>query len=141
MPSPSLAIGSVKAGLVENAAGVGLEVVHHALRRGIGIDDDVDMIGPDVRGYKNPSALLGAIDNCGQNSFPSGLIEGVRRLSHEPPLQRHATGVGRQSWAARLVVSAVDSAILSMQVGAVAAEGDQVRTQGISDPTGAQQRQ
>ncbi len=74
MSRPPLPIGCVETGIIKRTTGVGLQVIHHTFARHVRIDDDVNMIGADMRRKDIPPTLFRSFEQRSENGVTAGLV-------------------------------------------------------------------
>ncbi len=82
MPSPPLSIRTVKTELVQPSASKWLEIVHNALRLLLTLDNQMNVISPDMSRQQVPLALRAAFHYRVKNHSPSWFVHGILRLLH-----------------------------------------------------------
>ena len=87
MTRPPLSVRGVQTEMVQFAACAGLEGVHDQFGTNVRACDHMNVVHSDVSRKKVPIAEISDLPYPFKNRFPSGVIEGIRRLVHLLPLQ------------------------------------------------------
>src|SRR5579884_120698 len=79
---PALALRGIEVGGIQRPAGIRLEIVHHAIRRLVAADDDVNMSRTNVNGVQSPTPISTNVPNALQDKPATRSIKVVGRLAH-----------------------------------------------------------
>ena len=114
--------------MVQSAAGVCLDRVHHCLRRNGCADHRVDVIRPHVRRPELPPPMACHLEYRLKDDRALDLTEHEWRIAHALTLRLATIRVRRKQAAARSIVMAIHrTAFVSVQACAVTRECDEVR--------------
>ena len=120
--------------LVQAAAGVGLEVIHHSLGASLRFHHDVNVVGPHVGGQQAPVALAASLQQGGQHRLSAASVHTIRRLIHPLSLGGNPLRIGFDHTAPGQIMPSIDGTrFIAVQVAAVASERDQVDHRNVVD--------
>jgi hypothetical protein len=128
VPRPTLAIPSVRAGLVQSAARIGFEIDHYSFWFRICFHHAMRVIRSNVRRQKCPlpmrANLLHRLQHCG----PVGRAQQVRSLVHQEALTRCTLLIGlRQTMSRNVMVPIHGTGFVAVQMRSIARERNQIR--------------
>jgi len=128
MTRPSSAAHIVQAGLIQTAARVRLEIVHHPFGRRFRLYYQMNMIRTHVSGEQIPFVPRTPLPYSSQDDRAARSVQAVRRLTHSNRFRQHASVVESHQRRARQVVPSVNRAsLLAVEMAAIARERDQIR--------------